>query len=170
MGTLRFRAFSVNVSVYREYKEWLFSSPHEVEGLMWSPSRRRRRADKKKGPGPFSLTVNCYINYIGMHDASGDANYNACFGCWLWPRFYGWTTWLRKKGQVHSRLLPTATSTLLVCMMHLGMLTTMHTSDAGSDLDFTVEWLGQKEWARSIPTYCQLLHQLYCYAWCIWGC
>ena len=97
---------------------------------------------KKNGPGPFPLTVNCYINYIGMHDASGDANHNACFGCWLWPRFYGWTTWLRRTGPGPFRLLSTATSTILVCMMHLGMLTTMHASDAGSDLDFTVERLG----------------------------
>ena len=43
--------------------------------------RRRRRAVKKDGPGPFPLTDNYHINHIGMHDASGDANHDACFGC-----------------------------------------------------------------------------------------
>ena len=97
---------------------------------------------KKNGPGQFPLADNCNINHIGMRDASGDANHNACFGCWIWPTFYGWTTWLRRTVQVNSRLLTTATSTILVCMMHLGMLTTMHASDAGSDLHFKVERLG----------------------------
>ena len=39
-------------------------------------------------------------------------------------------------------------------------LTTMHATDAGSDLHFMVEKLAYEEWARSIPAYSQLPHQL----------
>ena len=73
---------------------------------------------------------------------------------------------VKKTCLVHSRLLTTPTSTILVCMMHLVMLTTMHASDAGSDLDFTVEWL------LSIPVYWQHQHQPYwlnaCFRCCLW--
>ena len=38
---------------------------------------------KSVGFGPFPLTDNPHLNYIGIYDAPRDAKHNACFGCWL---------------------------------------------------------------------------------------
>ena len=89
--------------------------------------------------GLVPLTDRSLINYIDMHDASRDDNCNTCFGCWLWPIFYAWMI----LGQSH--LLKNPSSTLLTCMMHLGMTTEMHASDADFDLYFMHEWF------RAIP-------------------
>ena len=87
-----------------------------------------------------------HINHIGMHDAPGDDSYNACFGCCLWPTFYAWMIWLGRMVNVHSGLLTCSSSTILVCMMHLGMTTAKHTLDAVCDLHFTHEWLDKDKW------------------------
>ena len=103
----------------------------------------------------FLTTVTSTILVCMMHVS--DAYHNACFGCWLWPTFYNWTTWLKRTEQVHVCWMKTPISTILICLMYLGMLTTMHSSDAGPDLHFMVGWL------MCIPAYWQHQHQQYWY-------
>ena len=47
----------------------------------------------------------------------------------------------------------TLTLTIMLCRLHLGMLTTIHAWNAGCHLQFKVERLGLEEWFKSIPAY-----------------
>ena len=110
---------------------------------LWPIFYARTDLVRKNSLSPFPLIDMSHINHIVVHETSRDDIYNACFGCCLWPTctFYTWVTWLGRMVKLHSRFLTCPTSSILVCMMHIGMTTAKHASDAVCDLHFMHEWL-----------------------------
>ena len=75
-----------------------------------------------------------------------------------------WITRLENMVKVHSRLLTCPLSTILICMMQLGMASTMY---ALTDLYSKHEQFGLETWVKSILEYWYVPHQTYWFAWCI---